>query len=75
MLPLINTNCFQLKIKSEDFNILKERFESVCDKWRPNKPIIYAITPTYKRPVQKAELTRYNKVHELYLIIMSYISV
>lgn len=23
------------------------------------QPIIYAITPTYARPVQKAELTRY----------------
>lgn len=24
-----------------------------------NLPIIYAVTPTYYRPVQKAELTRY----------------
>lgn len=23
-----------------------------------NKPVIYAVTPTYSRPVQKAELTR-----------------
>lgn len=34
-----------------------------CDKFRqemldPRLPTIYAITPTYARPVQKAELTR-----------------
>lgn len=46
-------------VKSQNYNILKERFESICDKWKPNNPVIYAITPTYKRPVQRAELTRY----------------
>jgi len=51
---------FQLKIKSDNYNILKERFESICDKWQPNNPVIYAVTPTYKRPVQRAELTRYK---------------
>lgn len=30
-----------------------------CQHWDPEAPIIYAITPTYARPVQKAELTRY----------------
>ncbi|KAG5673383.1 hypothetical protein PVAND_003439 [Polypedilum vanderplanki] len=30
-----------------------------------NKPIIYAITPTYARPVQKAELTRLSHVFRL----------
>lgn len=50
---------FQLMVKSQNYNILKERFESICDKWQPNNPVIYAITPTYKRPVQRAELTRY----------------
>lgn len=34
-----------------------------------NLPIIYAVTPTYYRPVQKAELTRYKSFcifHDLY---------
>lgn len=56
------TFIFQLKIKSVDYNILKERFETICDKWKPDNPVIYAITPTYKRPVQRAELTRYNYI-------------
>lgn len=30
-----------------------------------NLPIIYAITPTYYRPVQKAELTRFAIFHYL----------
>lgn len=33
-----------------------------------NLPIIYAVTPTYYRPVQKAELTRYVKMHFRYFI-------
>ncbi|XP_001946469.1 galactosylgalactosylxylosylprotein 3-beta-glucuronosyltransferase I isoform X1 [Acyrthosiphon pisum] len=55
----------ELKIKSINYNILKERFESICDKWQPNIPVIYAITPTYKRPVQKAELTRLSNTFRL----------
>jgi len=58
----VNYTCqifFQLKINSDNYNILKERFESICDKWKPNDPVIYAITPTFKRPVQRAELTRH----------------
>ncbi|XP_060839015.1 galactosylgalactosylxylosylprotein 3-beta-glucuronosyltransferase I [Rhopalosiphum padi] len=55
----------ELKINSINYNILKERFESICDKWQPNIPVIYAITPTYKRPVQKAELTRLSNTFRL----------
>jgi hypothetical protein len=33
-----------------------------------NLPTIYAVTPTYYRPVQKAELTRYVKMHFCYFI-------
>ena len=38
-----------------------------------NLPIIYAVTPTYYRPVQKAELTRYtitsSLLHEFLLVV------
>lgn len=30
-----------------------------CAMWDTELPVIYAITPTYARPVQKAELTRF----------------
>lgn len=37
-----------------------------------NLPIIYAVTPTYYRPVQKAELTRYkitsSLLHEYFFL-------
>lgn len=33
-----------------------------------NKPIIYLITPTYARPVQKAELIRMS--HTLLLVLL-----
>jgi len=55
----------ELKINTINYNILKQRFESICDKWQPNIPVIYAITPTYKRPVQKAELTRLSNTFRL----------
>ncbi|XP_050423004.1 galactosylgalactosylxylosylprotein 3-beta-glucuronosyltransferase I [Adelges cooleyi] len=55
----------QLKIQTDSYNVLKERFESICDKWKPNEPIVYAITPTYKRPVQRAELTRLSNTFRL----------
>lgn len=32
-----------------------------------NKPVIYAVTPTYSRPVQKAELTRWVIVETCWL--------
>ncbi|XP_024082704.1 galactosylgalactosylxylosylprotein 3-beta-glucuronosyltransferase 2-like isoform X2 [Cimex lectularius] len=32
-----------------------------CQHWDPDLPIIYVITPTYSRPVQKAELTRFSQ--------------
>ncbi|XP_054263194.1 galactosylgalactosylxylosylprotein 3-beta-glucuronosyltransferase I-like [Macrosteles quadrilineatus] len=37
-----------------------------CVTWDPDLPVIYAITPTYARPVQKAELTRLS--HTLMLV-------
>ncbi|XP_073982442.1 galactosylgalactosylxylosylprotein 3-beta-glucuronosyltransferase I-like [Rhodnius prolixus] len=45
-----------------------------CQHWDPEAPIIYAITPTYARPVQKAELTRLSQtlmlVHNLHWIVV-----
>ncbi|KAK9512502.1 hypothetical protein O3M35_000910 [Rhynocoris fuscipes] len=45
-----------------------------CLQWDPEAPIIYAITPTYARPVQKAELTRLSQtlmhVHNLHWIVI-----
>ncbi|CAB0015624.1 unnamed protein product [Nesidiocoris tenuis] len=32
-----------------------------CQHWDPEAPVIYAVTPTYARPVQKAELTRLSQ--------------
>ena len=32
--------------------------EQRSDKQQSHLPVIYAVTPTYTRPVQKAELTR-----------------
>uniref|UniRef100_A0A0A9W6K2 Galactosylgalactosylxylosylprotein 3-beta-glucuronosyltransferase n=2 Tax=Lygus hesperus TaxID=30085 RepID=A0A0A9W6K2_LYGHE len=32
-----------------------------CQRWDPELPVIYTITPTYARPVQKAELTRLSQ--------------
>jgi galactosylgalactosylxylosylprotein 3-beta-glucuronosyltransferase 3 len=41
-----------------------------------NLPIIYAVTPTYYRPVQKAELTRYkitsSLLHDFFLLYTSH---
>ncbi|KAL1138889.1 hypothetical protein AAG570_008951 [Ranatra chinensis] len=37
-----------------------------CRHWDPTLPVIYVITPTYARPVQKAELTRLS--HTLMLV-------
>lgn len=39
-----------------------------------NLPIIYAVTPTYYRPVQKAELTRYKITSSLLHEFTSYSS-
>lgn len=38
----------------------RPKAEHISGKVRSSQPItIYAVTPTYARPVQKAELTRY----------------
>lgn len=47
------------KLSSECRSFRPSRFD-------PNFPVIYAITPTYARPVQKAELTRLS--HTLMLV-------
>lgn len=47
--------------KSEDLSASSSSLMS------DNLPIIYAVTPTYYRPVQKAELTRYKIMHNLTL--------
>ncbi|XP_050539684.1 galactosylgalactosylxylosylprotein 3-beta-glucuronosyltransferase I isoform X2 [Daktulosphaira vitifoliae] len=62
---ILDQTQLKLKIKSSNYNALKVKFESICDKWNPTDPIIYAITPTYKRPVQKAELTRLSNTFRL----------
>lgn len=33
-------------------------FRKDCQYWDSELPVIYIVTPTYARPVQKAELTR-----------------
>jgi len=45
------------------FLIQLAKLSSECRSFRPSRfnpnfPVIYTITPTYARPVQKAELTR-----------------
>ena len=45
----------ELQAKLKD---LEERIALQKSGWDPKLPIIYAITPTYERFVQKAELTR-----------------
>lgn len=34
-------------------------------------PIIYAVTPTYNRPVQKAELTRWKKCFNVSNVLLA----
>lgn len=45
-----------------------------CQHWDPDVPVIYVITPTYARPVQKAELTRLSQtlmlVNNLHWIVI-----
>jgi galactosylgalactosylxylosylprotein 3-beta-glucuronosyltransferase 3 len=41
---------------NEEFSGQRQQQQSQADL--DNLPIIYAVTPTYARPVQKAELTR-----------------
>lgn len=45
-----------------------------CQHWDPDAPVIYVITPTYTRPVQKAELTRLSQtlmlVNNLHWIVV-----
>ncbi|CAH1401126.1 unnamed protein product [Nezara viridula] len=36
-----------------------------CQHWDPDVPVVYAVTPTYTRPVQKAELTRLSQTFML----------
>ncbi|RZF35581.1 hypothetical protein LSTR_LSTR005109 [Laodelphax striatellus] len=48
----------ELKFTREDMKRTLKLFKSSCDKWNPDLPVIYAITPTYERPAQRAELTR-----------------
>ncbi|XP_021918917.1 galactosylgalactosylxylosylprotein 3-beta-glucuronosyltransferase I isoform X2 [Zootermopsis nevadensis] len=59
----------ELEIAALKQNLAK--LSSECRSWKPSRldphlPVIYAITPTYARPVQKAELTRL--LHTLMLV-------
>lgn len=49
---------FQLKEAKEYINEKMRLFRKDCQYWDPELPVIYIVTPTYARPVQKAELTR-----------------
>jgi hypothetical protein len=49
----------KLKIVEKNLRIAYPRlFSSVYSRSHPDLPFIYAVTPTYARPVQKAELVR-----------------
>ena len=68
-----------LEIKNELKNLIENLKEGKCSIWDPDLPVIYAITPTYTRLVQEAELTRsmvriktYTYTKKL-LIFLSYV--
>lgn len=48
-----------LETKNE-LEALIDNLKEKCSIWDPDLPVVYGITPTYARPVQKAELTRYE---------------
>ncbi|XKL66066.1 hypothetical protein PGB90_009486 [Kerria lacca] len=49
-----------------DMKSMLDNLRINCSLWDPDLPVIYGITPTYARPVQKAELTRMS--HTLRLV-------
>ncbi|XP_075232879.1 glucuronyltransferase I [Lycorma delicatula] len=58
MRQTLDTYEMQLKESKEQMAYTLRLFKKDCDMWYADLPVIYAITPTYARPVQKAELTR-----------------
>lgn len=49
---------FQFIETKNELETLIDNLREKCSVWDPELPVIYGITPTYARPVQKAELTR-----------------
>lgn len=59
------------EIKHEKDSIRADNKKAVESNQKANAPpLIYCVTPTYFRPVQKAELTRY----ELYVFFSSFMA-
>ncbi|CAH0386082.1 unnamed protein product [Bemisia tabaci] len=62
----------RLRLELEDSQSLVKQLSQVqldkrstCAQWDPALPVVYVITPTFARPVQKAELTRLSQTFML----------